>query len=230
MAPTFEDAATANEERWTGGSVEIANAALAGFLPPSYLVMDQPKQLNDVIASHVGRAHAPLLSCRTGPGGEISALLIAAVFDLTSEDLLQMRLHVLHDPLLRELASGSRVSGESPEMQVIVPEVGRHVVSVACINADTDPQQEVVILTAPGADAQGGLGSDAYLAIHVLDADPIGRLPATLPQPQRTLALSAADSAPLGLLGGDVNGDGVDDLIVGSGSVLRILHGVPVLK
>jgi hypothetical protein len=230
MVPSFADATSPEGEQWKGGALEIPDAVLAGLIPTAFLDVTKPFFPNDVIAGHVGRSHAPLVSCRAAPGGGSVALLVLAASEPGSVDGFQMRLYAFHQALIDELAAGNHVPASTPDLQVMGAGDGRHVVGVACINADADPEQEVVLLTAPGAGTDLRLPDDARLELHLLDVGVDGRLPASLGPALRAFALRAADSAPLGLVGGDVNGDGVDDLVVASGSFLRILRGVPVLQ
>jgi hypothetical protein len=151
----------------------------------------------------------------------------------------QTQLLVLSPELL-----GAIRRGEAPALPAeafIEPPEGESIVGFTCLNANADPHQEIAMLTvdAPLSSCEAmvdeqTLNVELVARVHALQfiggaASPTSLVAEIRSDVAPSLLVRDAARKPLsGLASGDVDGDGVDDLVLGAGEQTVVLRGRPV--
>lgn len=178
-------------------------------------------------------------TCHLSPSGEPHLLLsVVERQECSSGDIAEHIENVIYVISPAELAAMKRGDAVSltADARIAAPE-GETIMGFSCFNGDDDPEEELAVLLLGATSARCG-ASD-------IDASPeeLTARVATVPfsggafQPATTYAELPAEvveslsqpsiNGPVvyGLAGGDIDGDGVDDLVLGAGRTTIALKG-----
>jgi hypothetical protein len=205
-------------------------ARFDGALPAGARLGDA-QAARSLLWSWTGELSAPPQTCRLRAGEAESLLVLAAHEAGTCPDGSAAAAMVLH-VVPAEALEAMRASGALDGDQEITGEDGATILGVACLNADDDADEEIMLLLLDGPDPQCGEEGARTARLALVEADASGALaaPVTVATFDRSQIPSlegvvGAQPPVAGITVGDFDGDGVDDLALAATPSTQVLLG-----